>query len=682
MSGTTAVRPDRSYWTLWCTAAGVLLVSGLAAAATGTVGAHPRIWLFSTVGFSWMTMNWTTGRLPSRTPHLYASLAALATLAGGTAVLMEASVTEVLRSAVGVPLQAFVMAWVYLNARRLTGSPRHGLLEGVGAWRNAWVRSWAPTTALDLGLLAVAALAGGAVGLVVGAAPGLFLDNVTTEVALQWLVHVFVVASVGGATTLTTFGTWSSAELDQPWLEVLLIWLASVGMLWWVYSTGAVNMAWLAVLPAVHVALTYRPWVTHTFGLLVGLVSILLSPALNVAVLSPGPVPLGSVMDLLVSTLILVSLLLSQLNQRRMQLVADLRTERAHARRQADILQNVFETLQDGVVVMDRHLGVRMHNAAAVTLLGRGFPPTRPPSWAAWFRMTRLDGSPLLESELIASEYLTLRAGDGSRVLRQTVTPVAEDPEAGWMVFISDVTEHHARLQELSGFAGVVAHDLRAPLTSLEGWLEMAEESLSARDPEEASALLARARASNRRMREVVTDWLAYTVEREGELETTTFALSPLVRSAVASISERGPHQVVVATPHEVQADVGLVRQLLDNLLGNASKFTRTGHVPVIEVRSTAERGWVRVDVVDRGIGLTPGEEEQIFEDYHRASGAASSKEGFGMGLAACRRIVERHGGEIRARTNEHGGATVSFTLPAAPLPRRVAAQASWGDTA
>lgn len=669
MSATVVVRPDRGYWILWCTAAGVLLVAGLAASATGTVGGMPRVWLFSTVGFSWITLSWTTGRLPSPTPRLYASLAALAVLAGGTAVLMEASVTDVLRSAVGVPLQSFVMAWVYLTARRLARSPRHHHLDGVGAWRNAWVRSWAPTTALDLAFLGVAALAGGMVGLLVGAAPGLFLGNVTTGVALQWMTHVFVVASVGGATTLTTFGTWSSAELDQPWLEVLLIWLASVGMLWWVYSTGAVNMAWLAVLPAIHVALNHRPWVTHTFGLLVGLVSILLSPALNVASPGTGPVPLGSVMDLLVSTLILVALLLAQLNQRRMQLVADLQTERALARRQADILQNVFETLQDGVVVLDRHLSVRMHNSAAVTLLGRGFPPTRPPSWTAWFRMTRLDGSPLLESELIASDYLTMRVGDGSRVLRQTVSRVAEHREAGWTVFVTDVTEHHARLKELSGFAGVVAHDLRAPLTSLEGWLEMAEESLSARDPEEASALLTRARASNRRMREVITDWLAYTVEREGTLDTRTFALTTVVRSAVTRITERGPHQVVVDTPHDVQADVGLVRQLLDNLLGNASKFARPRQLPVIEVRSSVERGWVRVDVVDHGIGLPPGEEERIFEDYHRASGTASSKEGFGMGLAACRRIVERHGGEISAHSNEHGGATVSFTLPAGRTP-------------
>lgn len=679
MTASATVQPDRGYWTLWGVAAGVLVVSGYAAAATGVVGQMPHVWLFTTVAFTWLTLNWTEETpLPRPSPHLGATVAAMAALAGTTSLLMEADLGDTLRTMVGVPAQAFVTAWLYRTGRRLTDSPPHPVLDGVGAWRNTWVRTWVPTSAVDLALLGVAALASGVVGLVVGAAPGLYWGNVDGGVAAQWLTHAFVVASVGGATTLISFGTWSPADVDQPWGRILLVWVVSVAVLWWVYATGAVNMAWLAVLPAIFVALSYRMWVTSTFGLLVGLVSILLSPALNTFPAAGGPVPLRSVMDLLVSTLILVSLLVAQLNQRRMQLLADLAAEQADARRQAEVLQNVFETMRDGVVLVDRELNVRMHNGASVTLLGRGFPPERPRSWTDHFHLTRLDGTPLTEDELITSSHLTLRIAGTPRVLRQTAARITEDPETRWMIFFTDVTEHQARLQELSGFAGVVAHDLRAPLSSLEGWLEMAEESLSARDPEEASALLARARASNWRMRQVIEDWLAYTVEREGALELTNLPLAEPVALVLAQAQEAGPHEAVVEAPHVVRVDAGLVRQLFANLIGNAKKFVRPGQTPCIEVVSHPDAdGMVRVDVVDHGIGLPVGEEERIFDDYHRAPGEALDREGFGMGLAACRRIVQRHGGVISARTNEHGGATFTFTLPAAE-----AAGAANGDEA
>src|SRR5690606_16014854 len=136
------------------------------------------------------------------------------------------------------------------------------------------------------------------------------------------------------------------------------------------------------------VAMAYRIWVTSTFGLLIGLLSILLSPTLNDVQTPAGAIPLGSVMDLLVSILILVALVVAQLDQRRGQLIADLAVERTRAAHQAEILHNIFETLHDGVVVVDRRLHIQMHNSAAVQLLGRPFPDERPESWTQYFGMT------------------------------------------------------------------------------------------------------------------------------------------------------------------------------------------------------------------------------------------------------------------------------------------------------
>jgi signal transduction histidine kinase len=117
-----------------------------------------------------------------------------------------------------------------------------------------------------------------------------------------------------------------------------------------------------------------------------------------------------------------------------------------------------------------------------------------------------------------------------------------------------------------------------------------------------------------------------------------------------------------------VRADRDLIRQLLANLLGNAVKFARPGSAAHLEIssREDDEPVWIRIDVADRGLGLPAGEEELIFEEFHRATEHAEGVEGTGLGLSLCRTIVARHGGSITAFTNEHGGATFTMTLPIA----------------
>jgi len=118
---------------------------------------------------------------------------------------------------------------------------------------------------------------------------------------------------------------------------------------------------------------------------------------------------------------------------------------------------------------------------------------------------------------------------------------------------------------------------------------------------------------------------------------------------------------------HAVYADPRLVRQLFDNLVGNAVKYTSPEFVPHVHVisRHDEEPGWIRIDVVDNGIGIPEGEEEQIFEEFHRGDVEGRSA-GTGLGLALTRRIVALHGGELSAHRNPGGGSTFTFTLPEA----------------
>jgi signal transduction histidine kinase len=121
--------------------------------------------------------------------------------------------------------------------------------------------------------------------------------------------------------------------------------------------------------------------------------------------------------------------------------------------------------------------------------------------------------------------------------------------------------------------------------------------------------------------------------------------------------------QVKVGDIPDVHADAALVRQLLDNLIANALKFVAPGEEPRVSVSGRrTDSGTVVVAVADAGIGLPRGAHARIFDQHHRAH---ASYDGRGLGLAICRRIVERHGGSISARDNPGGGAVFEFTLPA-----------------
>ncbi len=654
----------RTFWVLWTLALLASLLFALFAARGTTPGEIPQVWLVTTVAFTWITMSWQRpGLLPPARWQFFLTLAVLAAIGLTTGLVMEASAWDTIRSGIGIPAQAVTMAVLTRLARRLLRIPSHPPVPHASAWRDGWARSWAPSGAMEFFALTVGALGSGVVSLLVGSFPGLNFWTLGGFGPAQWMSHVTVVSVVGGATTLIIFATWSPPDSRHPWVRILGLWLCSATILLWVHATGTVSMAWLQVIPTLFVALTCRVWVTATFSLTLGAVSVILSPRLNEIEVTPGEVPMGEAMDLLVAALITVALIIGFLEQRRNDLVRDLEVERRRTAGHLEVMRTVFESMREGVIVVSSDLDLQFHNAAAVELLGRPFPSERGDDWTSHFDLTSLDGRPLRDADLEHTEHLVLSTPGGRRVLHQQTLRSGD----GIMAVLADVTEQHARMDELSGFAGVVAHDLRAPLTSLEGWLEMAVEALEHDEVQEARVTLARASGGSRRVRQIIDDWLRYAVERQGELEVTDFPLTEPVDAVISQLAETGPHRFSIEAPHRVRGDQATVRQVLANLVGNSSKFCRPQETPQIAVRShQIDDGWIRIDVEDRGIGLPAGAEEAIFEEFRRGQGAATQVEGFGLGLALCRRVVERHGGTIWARNNSHGGATFSFTLPVA----------------
>ncbi|WP_198170475.1 sensor histidine kinase [Actinoplanes awajinensis] len=224
------------------------------------------------------------------------------------------------------------------------------------------------------------------------------------------------------------------------------------------------------------------------------------------------------------------------------------------------------------------------------------------------------------------------------------------------------------REAELVGFAGVVAHDLRSPLTSVIGYSElmatMEDDPLSAAQ----RGRLSRVQNSAVRMRTLIDDLLAYATADNTTLKLTEIDLNALVDDIVAErLGDGTPEQTIISYADllTVCGDPGQIRQVLDNLIGNAVKYTPPGRPAEVTVSATRpDPATCRVEVADRGIGIPEEQRGEVFNAFMRAGGS-EGYQGTGLGLAIVWRIVERHGGRVGVEANPGGGTRFWFTLPA-----------------
>jgi signal transduction histidine kinase len=164
-------------------------------------------------------------------------------------------------------------------------------------------------------------------------------------------------------------------------------------------------------------------------------------------------------------------------------------------------------------------------------------------------------------------------------------------------------------------------------------------------------------------MRRFIDDLLSYTVARDHPLRVEDVDLTALTED-VAALRRQGDSRprIHVQPDMWVRADAAMMRQLLDNLIGNAVKYVAPGVRPHIIVSGQRDGDNLLVTVDDNGIGVPPEQRRSIFENFQRA---AFEYTGTGIGLAICQRIVERHGGTILVEDNPHGeGSRFALTLP------------------
>lgn len=451
----------------------------------------------------------------------------------------------------------------------------------------------------------------------------------------------------------------------------------------WVVSLVALVAIFLQPLPLVFIIVSLCVWSAARFPTyLAGLHALSLGMgglALTLVGVGPyaslgSPVEQAVLSQVFIVTVLLTGLAVGTLSDRIDELVA--RTARAQERaaEQAALLAEMTESMDEGLVVVDREGGIERSNGAVRRLAHRVLPGA--PDEEALAALVELVVAPdpantsAARAELgIGDVQVPLDSGEEIVLsVSRTVLPGrsgGEDRSAVLLV-LREVTEHRRGLRPLISFASTAAHDLRGPLTAIRSWIGLAAEELDT--DSDAVVALQRADRSSMQMAELIDDLLAHALAEAGDLVPEEVPLTGADGVLTMAGELLGPDDVLEVTGSlpAVHADRLAVRQLFANLVDNAVKYSRPGVPARIEVTAHRQGSRVVIEMTDNGVGVDEHERILIFQRFHRSDAVRAGFRGTGMGLSICQTIVQRHGGTIECLAAHPGpGSVFRFDLPA-----------------
>jgi signal transduction histidine kinase len=221
--------------------------------------------------------------------------------------------------------------------------------------------------------------------------------------------------------------------------------------------------------------------------------------------------------------------------------------------------------------------------------------------------------------------------------------------------------------EELENFARVLVHDLREPLNSVLGFASLIEQNFDVGKPEQIALACRLVIRAVERMRALIDTVHQYT-EADSGTEFEPLDMDMVMSETLLNLEDLIKKRGARVTYDELPAVCGSapqISQLLQNLIGNSIKYCEAP-TPLVHVAATAKEDntWL-FTVSDNGIGIPDKYRQQVFQPFKRLHGIGQY-EGAGLGLATCKKIVERHDGGIWCESNNGYGATFYFTLPAA----------------
>jgi signal transduction histidine kinase len=449
----------------------------------------------------------------------------------------------------------------------------------------------------------------------------------------------------------------------------------------------ATPTTFLLTLTIVWTAVRFNPVVTAAACVLTGATGVWFTIAdVGPIAAVDDPVSRAAIAQVFVVVLMVLGMTISLSRRQVLSTVAKLQESEATLAVRAEELDMVMAHLDDGVAIIEEGGRVLHANQALLTAFGSREPEplerVQDPAQRKG-QAYHPDGRPLAEHENPLVRALAGEVINGEeihhtdeygvfRVLECSAfqVPHAEGAPKRVMVVLRDITAASKHRESLVGFAGTVAHDLNNPLSVIDGWAEALEDRLGeSADPTAAAAapMVQHIRVGVEQMRGFISDLLAHAVARDQSLQCEPVSLSNMVKHVAATRDRpQDGGEIISGDLVDVWADRVLVRQVLDNLVGNAFKYVAPDVVPRVLIEAEAiDHGMALVHVRDNGIGVPPDHREKIFEDFHRVAG---EYQGTGLGLSICRRIIDRHGGSISVADNPDGvGSSFEFTLPMTP---------------
>ncbi|MEJ2033828.1 MAG: PAS domain-containing protein [Deltaproteobacteria bacterium] len=368
-------------------------------------------------------------------------------------------------------------------------------------------------------------------------------------------------------------------------------------------------------------------------------------------------------------------------------------TERKRAERALQenerLLRDVLRNLPVGVWITDRHGKIIHVNPAgqAIWKGARYVGPEQFHKYKAWRLDTHEPVKPegraltraVTKGEAILDQELEIETFDGEhKLISNSAIPLRnEQGEIQGAIAINlDITRQKKMEQELRGsnqeleqFAYVASHDLKEPLRMITGFLDLLQRRYQGKLDKDADEFIGFAVEGATRMHQLINDLLAFSrIGTKGKpLGPTAMeeVLAKSIRNLKKNIEETGGTIEHDPLP-QVMGDEGQLVQLLQNLLANALKFTddRKPEVRIsVEEEKDKEDGFYRFSVQDNGIGIDTKQAKRIFTIFQRLH-TRKDYPGTGIGLAICKKIVERHGGRIWAESKPGKGSRFYFDLP------------------
>ncbi|HEY0157004.1 MAG TPA: ATP-binding protein [Thermoanaerobaculia bacterium] len=349
--------------------------------------------------------------------------------------------------------------------------------------------------------------------------------------------------------------------------------------------------------------------------------------------------------------------------------------------------RQILDTMADALFVVDAGGCIRVVNHSVHELLGYRDSDLLGRS------IDRLEEAPvhdtisrtlrdLARRGPIRDQERVFRHGDGYGIdVSVSISPVGEgDVQEGAVVIARDIrarkraeeelrdamTRLEQSNRELEDFAYVASHDLQEPLRKIQAFGDLLKSKHAAALDAQARDYIERMQSAANRMQVLINDLLSFSrVTTKAQpfvrVELARVA-SEVVKDLEARIQQTGGRVTIGPMP-VIEADPTQMRQLFQNLAGNALKFHNPGVPPEVEISGEIVDGRCRITVSDNGIGFEEKHADRIFTMFERLH-ARAKYEGTGIGLAICRKIAERHGGEIRAHGKPGEGATFVVTLP------------------